>query len=568
MLPTTGGSFCPSCGHRVKSSTIFDDGPPTPPLGVPAASPGMVRDAVPLASPGASPGADDKPLHDMQDGTILYGLPALEPTGEMPRPPTGASASDGGFAFGPGPGAGLPPSAMPTVPDLAEDGLPSLQPEAEGSVDATVVIAPSGAPGELGAAQAAEDVEGVLEIEPEHKEALFLPRCKSCDKVLDLEEVADGECAECRRSSRRGRARGRPRRRAGPPVRLHCAVSGTLAALAATWIGVLVIVHAVQSNPDTWKAPDLVFASARGVLVVFCLVASILWACEQAWAGGAALALGPAAAAAAAFVLTSGALVENLTVASAWVLAGFAGAVATVSAALPRKELYVASQRGRRRGRRARSKRSPDDEGDEPRSRRGGRKSSFGVNRLRAVLGGVVALAGAGVAGWRFVVAFRADPKVFAEFSPAAVGAGGLAAAALVGMALALWLLAFPPRGKTHVVAIAAAAVAGALPVVLMLGAHLGRLAGAGVVDPSGALALVAGLARLLGVGLPAPEAPGEMAFALKAAAAGGLVAALAASLFVLFTEARGRGKGLAGFALSWVLAWGAGFATALAAGG
>lgn len=556
MLPTTGGSFCPSCGHRVKTGTIFTDGPPTPPLGVPSATP---------------PVSDDKPIQDM-DGTILYDLPSLKSSAEMPGPRADSSALDGELRLKSESGADLPPSAIPTAPNLGDGALPSLQPETEprgvaigleddGTVDPTVVVAESDV---VAVVAEDDDDEEPLELEPEseHKEALFLPRCKSCDNVLDLEEIADGECAECRRAAGRGRGRRRSRRPTGPPVRLHCAVSGTLAAVAATWVGVLVIVYAVQSNPDTWTGADFVFASSRGALVVFCLVASILWACEQAWAGGAALALGPVAAAASALMLTSGALLGNPATATAWVLAGAAGAVVALSAALPRKEMYTSSRRGGRRGRR--SGRSGRDDG--PRSRRSRGKSRFSVNRLRAVLGGVVALVGAGLAGWRFVVAYGAEPKVFAKFGPAALTAGGFGVAALVGILFALWLLAMPPGGRTHVVAILAAVVGGALPVLLMLVAHLVHLVGMGYIDPTGAFALPRGLARLLRLSLPAAEAPVQMAFALKAGVVVGLVAAFGAALFILITKPAARGKGLVGFALAWVLVWGAGFAAALAA--
>ncbi|MHC4202337.1 MAG: hypothetical protein ACYSU0_20285, partial [Planctomycetota bacterium] len=441
MLPTTGGSFCPSCGHRVKTGTIFTDGPPTPPLGVPSATP---------------PVSDDKPIQDM-DGTILYDLPSLKSSAEMPGPRADSSALDGELRLESESGADLPPSAIPTAPNLGDGVLPSLEPETEprgvaigleddGTVNPTVVVAESDVVAVVAEDEDDEPLE--LEPEPEHKEALFLPRCKSCDNVLDLEEIADGECAECRRAAGRGRGRRRSRRPTGPPVRLHCAVSGTLAAVAATWVGVLVIVYAVQSNPDTWKGVDFVFASSRGALVIFCLVASILWACEHAWAGGAALALGPVAAAASALMLTSGALLGDPATATAWVLAGASGAVVALSAALPRKEIYTSSRRGGRRGRR--SSRSGGDGG--PRSRGSRGKSRFAVNRLRAVLGGVVALIGAGLAGWRFVVSYGAEPKVFAKFGPAALTAGGFGVAALVGILLALWLFAMPPGGRTHVV--------------------------------------------------------------------------------------------------------------------
>ncbi|MHC5057844.1 MAG: hypothetical protein ACYTKD_24510 [Planctomycetota bacterium] len=542
MLPTTGGYFCPACRHRSSQSTIFQGGPATPPLGL-------------RVGP-----ADEETMLD----------PSLRPDGMVTPvpgkgPPVGASIFDSGSGLDSEADA-LLPLAQPNP--ASSVSAPAEEPEiyfaeddgGQGAFGETVVM-----PGQKKGPPDAGGDDEVSSIVPEKQDALFLPRCRSCNEVLELEEIADGECANCRESGGRpaGR-RGRKRRPApGPPPGALASASGALAALAATWVGVLVVIRAIQSDPGTWGGPQLLMESWRLGLVLFALAASILWACGKPWAGGAALALGVLAAALAAVMVKSGELVDDIHAASAWMLAGASGALAAAAAMVPRHE-FAAS--GRRRGARARGRRRPRSTSEvmAAPSRRS-RVRGSGVNRLRAVLGGLLALAAAGVAGWQAALAFRAAPDALGTFFPEGVRIYGFGTAALFMGFVALWLLIGPPRGRTRILALCAAVVAGPLPGWLVIGPGLAESAGLGTIDAGGWLALPAGLGRLLGAEFLADLAPASVAAELKIAAAVALGLGLVASVFVLFTRSEGRGRGLAGFALACVLVWGAGFSTALA---
>jgi hypothetical protein len=544
MLPTTGGYFCPACRHRSSQSTIFRDGPATPPLGLRVGS------------------ADEETILD----------PSLRPDNMVTPvpgkgPPVGASIFDGGSGLDSEADALLP--LAPPSPASSVDS-PAEEPEihfaeddgGQGAFGETVVI-----PGKKKGPPDAGGDDEVSSVVPGKQDALFLPRCKSCNEVLELEEIADGECANCRESGGRPAGRkGRKRRPAsGPPAGALASASGALAALAATWVGVLVVIRAVQSDPGTWGGPQLLMESWRVGLVLFALAASILWACGKSWAGGAALALGVLAAALAAVMVKSGELVGDIHAASAWMLAGASGALAAAAAMVPRREFATS---GRRRGARARGRRRPRSTSEvmaAPSRRSKARGSGSGTNRLRAVLGGLLALAAAGVAGWQAALAFRKAPGALGACGPDALRVYGLGTVAASAGLVALWLFVSPPRGRTRILALCAAVVAAPLPGWLVIGPRLAESAGLGTIDPGGWLALPAGLGRLLGTEFLAGLAPASVATELKIAAAVALGLGLVASVFVLFTRSEGRGRGLAGFALACVLVWGAGFSTALA---
>lgn len=539
-LPTTGGIFCPTCGHRAKNSELFKDGPPTPPMGI-------------------STEPDKDAQATMPDATLLYDVPVLAPIEETRKPPPGSSIFDGGLALqseaAPGFPADAAPPEEPTVaapeepegPEEPEAPEGPEGPEAPEEGHATIVIHPS------------EELEKAAEVEPEDKEALFLPRCKGCNNVLELEEIADGECADCLAEKKVSRRKGRAVEAESSLPRLPSAVSGTLASMAATWAGILVIIRAVQSDPDTWGSNDLVDVSLRMALVIFCLVASIVWAFGRPWAGGPALALGPAAAALTLLMLRTGVLVHDLPAASAWLLAGTAGAVSALSAIILPKDRFGRSGRG---GGLAGMRKRTRDKDTSSRSQRSRRKSPRGGPKLGSILIGLVALGGAGVAVWRLVLTVKGYPAPLS--GAGALATWGWGAAALTGAALALRLIIGAGHQGVGMVALAAAVLAGPLPVWLLLGPRVAEIAGYAGIDPAGARALPAGAARILGIDALAAAAPSAIAFELKAAAGGALALAFVASLLVLIGKGRGRRKAVAGFGLSWVFVWGAGLAAAL----
>jgi hypothetical protein len=546
MLPTTGGFFCPACKHRSSQSTIFPAGSDTPPLGL---NLGPLDDEIP---------PDPSLLPDDSEG--LTPVPgSVEPVG--------ASIFDGKPAFeheAPTPVPKPRPSPETFVDDEKKKPEPELRfvedGQGQGAFGETLVI-----PGDKGSPSASGD-DDMSPVFPENRDALFLPRCKSCNEVLELEDITDGECAKCRDGgvSKSGLHAGRRRaRKAAPPAGATAIATGALAALATTWVGVLVVVRAVQVEPDAWGWSRFLMESWRVGLVLFALAASILWACGKSWAGGAALALGGLAAALAAVMLRSGELVGDIHAASAWMLAGAAGALAAVATMLPRTDPAAS---GRRRRGRAAARRKPKSTSEVmAMSSRRTRARGTGVNRLRAVLGGIVALAAAGVAGWRAIVAYGNAPGALSGFGPDALRVYGLGTTALFMGLVALWLFLSPPRGKTHVLALSAAVVAAPLPGWLVVGPRVAEAAGLGSVDANGWLILPAGLGRLVGMEYLAGLAPGAVPGQIKLAAAVALGLGLVASGVGLFTKSSVRGRGLAGLALAFALVWGAGLTIALA---
>jgi hypothetical protein len=163
------------------------------------------------------------------------------------------------------------------------------------------------------------------------------------------------------------------------------------------------------------------------------------------------------------------------------------------------------------------------------------------------------------------VETLSADPAAAASFARGALEVYGLGAAAAGGLGLALWLLVRPPPGRTHLAALAAAGIAGPLPLWLGAGLEAARSAGSSAVGAAEALAFPAGLARLSGVGAFG-EAPARPSFAARVAAGGGLALAFALTFVALFALRRGRarGRGLAGFALAWCVLWGGALACGL----
>ena len=187
----------------------------------------------------------------------------------------------------------------------------------------------------------------------------------------------------------------------------------------------------------------------------------------------------------------------------------------------------------------------------------------------RAIVGGLVALAGAGVAGWQGVLALlstgagnvKLDPDTLPPvpqgtplISGLVLGVAGLAAAGL-----GVWLLAKPPAEDTHAGAVVAAAVAGALPAWLVLGAFLlGEEMGQPLAIVSGAV-LLAGAESILAIPC------GQITPWVLALAAAGTGTALAGGLWVLFGGSPARGRALSGFAVAWASVWGSGLAVAAA---
>jgi hypothetical protein len=360
-----------------------------------------------------------------------------------------------------------------------------------------------------------ERVPGTRPLEgPVREEALFLPRCRSCRRPLEVEEIPEGECRRCQR--RRGFIRAGDEEEA--TLRPASFLTGSFAVLASSWAGALFIIRAAQSNPDSWGPAEFGLAGARGALLVFALAASIAWIRGRDWAAGAALALGTTAAALAAMELRCGAPGGNLQAASAWLLAGLAGALAALAAVLA----------GGAGGR---------EETGEP------------ASRPRVVAGGALALAAAAASGWQAL----GGPLLPAPAAAELLRTAGLGTAALAWAAVGVWLLLRPPAGGTHPGAIAAAAVGGAVPAWLVAGF---RASGGPI---AGALTPACGLARLLDLEAGKDLTDLSPSFAHGAAAGAALSVALVMSLWVLAGKSPDRGRPLAGFALSWVLVWGLG---------
>jgi hypothetical protein len=411
--------------------------------------------------------------------------------------------------------------------------------------------------------------KAVPDVVPLREEALFLPRCKYCEKSLELEDVAGGVCRQCRRD------RSKRRRRGVTLSRVARASVGTLAVCETLWIGALVILAAARAGTSQWQTADIVTLSLRGGLVLFAVFAAAMFARGHDWGAGAALALGPPAALLAALQLRSGAFAGRVDVsaAAAWLGAGAVGVLAALVAAtcfspgsLPISSLLDRKRRrrsdtrpgGSHGSQRASSVAGEDDAspaGAEGQSGRGSRRRG----RARAVIGGIVAIAVAGLAGWQAALALSGKPKLGPYDLPAEVlltPGAALVAAALCAAALGLWLLARPPAGRTHAGAVMAAAIAGGLPAWLLLGHFVLKA------DPARPLAIVSGAAFLVGVG-SAAQIEGAVEMSVLVPAIIGTAVALGASLWTLFGDSAARGRALAGFALTWALAWGAGLAAA-----
>lgn len=377
---------------------------------------------------------------------------------------------------------------------------------------------------------------------PAGMEGLFLPRCKECSRPLELEEIANGICRHCAEKQT-------PKTEEEVETSLARGAAGLVvgefAALTTLWAGAIALVRAVISNPDSWGLHDLCLHASRAALAIFAFVASICWCLGRPWATGTALAFGPAVIALAMSQLRSGSLVKDLAAASAWVLAALAGAIATAMAV---------------------------SECISGKSNWGSGQTDTGRTHLaRRVTGGMLALAMAGFAAWRAATAAAtlsnySPVRHGGEFWPLVQSTAGMSLSAIAGLALAVILFAAPPRGRTHITALAGALAAGLLPCWMGLG--LAAAAGGTIDAKTLALAPAAGLGRVLGVSALAdawlaqtvPTVTWRWTLLGALLTLGG---ASAAGIWTLTAGQLERGKVLAGFTLSCVLAWGAGLASA-----
>lgn len=314
--------------------------------------------------------------------------------------------------------------------------------------------------------------------------------------------------------------------------------------------------------------------------MVFAALAAVAFARGRDWGAGAAVALGPVAAVLALLQLRSGELSSaQLTTAAAWLGAGAAGGLVTAVAVtcfgpgnVFSQASLIADSRRRRSARMRKSGRSGRYSSESEETGGGGGDTSQGKGR--AIVGGITALAGAGLAGWLTVLALSAgtegggvalSPGTFLSVPQEVplVSAGLLGAAAVAAAALGVLLLLKPPAESTHAAAVAGAAVAGALPAWLFLGTFL---SGGKLVRP---LAIVSGAVRLIGaesmVLIPRATST-SMTPDILALGAAGSVAAAAAGLWTIFGGAPVRGRALAGFALAWAVVWGSGLVAAASA--
>ena len=486
-----------------------------------------------------------------KDGGATQVMPASKSPGAGRRHVPGESIFAPQGILEPGP-ADRTPGAPAKAPST---GRPAIVEEDSGDLDVPRLK-------EAGAKAAADVV-------PLREEALFLPHCKYCERSLELEEVAGGVCRQCRRD------RSKRRRRGVTLPRVARATVGTLVVCETLWIGALVILAAARSGASQWQTADIVTLALRGGLVLFAVFAAAMFARGRDWGAGAALALGPPAAVLAALQLRSGALAGNVdvTTAAAWLGAGAVGVLAALVAvtcftpgSLPLSSLLDRRRRRRSGTKPGGSRGSPkassvageDDAspaGAEGRSGRGSRRRG----RARAIVGGIVAIAVAGLAGWQAAPALGGEPKLGPYDLPSEVlltPGAALVAAALCAAALGLWLLAKPPAGHTHAGAVTAAVIAGGLPAWLLLGHFILKA------DPARPLAVVLGAALLVGVE-SAAQIKGAAEMSVLVPAIIGTAVALGASLWTLFGDSSARGRALAGFALTWALAWGAGLAAA-----
>jgi len=510
MLPTTGGFFCATC-RRLEQETMLHDRRAAPLGGA-------------LAHDEKTPALGAKPVFESE-----FRLEPVRPSEVLKAPRDETPPLPGAFDATRVMQAVRAPSPVPPAAPAPPVSPPAVSEERRASAD----------------------------------EALFLPRCKECERPLDIEEIADGICRSC--AERLASAEESAAAPGATGRTVAGLVAGELAALAALWAGALALVRAVMSNPDTWKTPDLVRELARAALVVFSFVSAVAWCRARAWAAGVALFLGPAAVVLAASKLRSGSLVGDLPAASAWILAGLAGLAVALAAAAG----ALAGGAG-----------ADEPGGEHPagldsiRRRLSGRSARRPPRRrARPAIGGALALAGAALAAWRSAVEIAALSSRSAATDcggllTKVLPVSGLSVAALAGLALALVLFVAPPPGRTHTGALLAAVVAGALPCWLGLG-----LWASGSSETLW-LAPAAALGNVLRVSALSDASPGALALAGRGAgfwvvlasslALGG---ALAGSVWALAGRPLARGKALAGFAMAGVLVWGSSLAVAALGG-
>jgi hypothetical protein len=352
-------------------------------------------------------------------------------------------------------------------------------------------------------------------------EVLTIPRCRSCNNALDLDEIPAGECRKCLALVRPS---GEVSRHSVPSgVALGELLTGLVCLMAALWAGMLVLVRAVLSNPDAWRAAQFAEVLTRGGLIILALAASAAWMGGRRWAGGAALALGPLAVGLMVVGLRTGAFLGDLAAASAWILAGLAGMAAAVVAAVP-----TASG------------------ASDPRNESGG--------DARSIVGGILALLLAVIGIWLSV----ANAEHFgrsAEFALATVLA---LLACVAGAAGGILLLARPAASKVHLASVAAVVLAAGMPLWL-------RVAALVTSSATGINAPVFGLGHCVGLGALSELSTGPVAGVTLATSAAILLLGIALATVVFLRRPGTRGSTFAGFALSWALVWAAGLVCAAA---
>lgn len=544
MLPTTGGAFCASCGFREKAGTIFDEEPKTPPLGTPAVGDdAAVTDNLPAAG-------------DM-GGTLLFDMGSLDELPESPPLPGNDSQieeshlhlhamgdTDQNTTLPWGDGISIPEetTAEEVEKIAAAAGGFNEEPEdlfaqdGDENEGATMMMGVAELPSAAAFVEPPEDEEPPPpEEEPDMRlEPLVMPRCESCGESLELEETHDGICTACKEDEEERNKL----RIVRPAAKTFSVMAAMFVAFVATWIGVLFIIDAVRSNPDTWQTAETTMALMRGIVILFVIASAMLWAWEHPWAGGVGLAVGPLAVFASLAMLTSGLLIDNLSHGWGWLLGLMGGAVFVLSASIPVKEIIVGGGK----------KKAPRRSG---RGKARGRNSSGGGN-ARAIVGGVVALLFTVLSVWIMRITVGGEANLFSSLNERSIGAAGLIVAAFVGVILALLMFFAPPDGSTYTLSLVAVALATSAPVLIFVIAQLTGDASA----LTGASALPIAVSHFLGLG---SILPAEMPLLLgwqKGVFVLALLGGISCCIVTLVKSRTERGRSIAGFGLGWGVLW------------
>ena len=478
MLPTTGGHFCPSCGISDKDVkalsaevTLPYTDTATPRLGRP-----VVSDET-MALAGKSVFQSELKLAPSPEDQARFDGP----------PPQPAPAQK------PTPQARAPVIVRPPQPPVTGRDAPKPRPP---QTPPPAAPAPKPKPRE---------------------EELGIPRCRSCNGPLDLDEMTEGECRRCAAERIAAEADSRHEERT---INLGELVTGLFAMLASLWTATLVLVRIVSSNPDTWNTGQYAVGASRMGLAVFAAAASAAWMGGRRWAAGVALALGPLAAMLTVSGLLRGEFIGDLMGASAWMLAGLAGLATFLAACLPTSAF-------------------------------GPTLSTPPKASARDIVGGVLAFAAAALALWLAVTSLS-GPRLAPENTLATVlTITGCVSAILAGVLL----LSHPPAGRTHMAALFAAAIAAGVPAWLYLIAGFGT-------SSKAALGPIVGLGKVLSLEALAELASAPLTGAAVALCAIGVVTGIVLAIVVFARRAGIRGSSFAGFAFTWSLIWTAGCAS------